>query len=371
MRAEASAYGLSDKVAGGHNNTKMIFSWKGAKRPILALAPMSGYTDTAYRQLIKGIEPRVICFTEFTSADGIFYDSKMTLKQLDFNPNEERPLVAQIFGKKPLHFAEAAKRIEAMGIDAIDINMGCPSRKVLSSDHGCALLKNPGRAAELMEAVAKATKLPVSVKTRIGADKLDLPWFIQFCKDMESAGAQLLSIHGRTAKQMYTGRADWEPIYEVKRAVSIPVIGNGDIRSAADAVEKLTAPPGSPCAGITLDGVMVGRGTMGNPWLMAEIAAAFYGESYSPPSTFEEKVSTYLRHAELCVESKGEERGMKEMRKHFVQLLRGFNGASAYRAQVVQISTLEEARCILNEIVEKLRADKLDQTGNSSTYFSK
>lgn len=338
----------------------MTFSWKDAKRPILALAPMAGYTDTAYRQLIKGIEPRVICFTEFTSADGIVYDSKMTLKQLDFNPNEERPLVAQIFGKKPASFAEAAKRIEAMGIDAIDINMGCPAKKVVSSDHGSALLKNPCRAAELVEAVAKATKLPISVKTRIGANTLDLPWFVQFCKDMESAGAQLLSIHGRTAKQMYTGRADWEPIYEVKRNVGIPVIGNGDIRSAADAVEKLG----------NLDGVMVGRGTMGNPWLMAEIAAAFYGEEYTPPKTFEEKVSTYIRHAELCVESKGEERGMKEMRKHFVQLLRGFDGASEYRAQVVQISTLTEARAILLEIVEKLQAAKLGQTGNSSTYFS-
>lgn len=323
----------------------MAFSWKDQKRPILALAPMAGYTDTAYRQLIKGIEPRVICFTEFTSADGIVYESKMTLKQLDFNENEERPLVAQIFGKKPEHFARAAKIIEQMGIDAIDINMGCPAKKVVSSDHGSALLKNPCRAAQLVEAVAKATKLPVSVKTRIGADRCDLPWFIQFCKDMESAGAQLLSIHGRTAKQMYTGRADWEPIYEVKRNVNIPVIGNGDIRSAADAVEKLG----------NLDGVMVGRGTMGNPWLMAEIAAAFYGGSYTKPLTFEEKMPTYLRHAELCVESKGEERGMKEMRKHFVQLLRGFDGASDYRSQVVQISTLEEARRILYEIVEKLR----------------
>ncbi|MEK9159409.1 MAG: tRNA dihydrouridine synthase DusB [Patescibacteria group bacterium] len=336
-----------------------MFSWKDPKRPILALAPMAGYTDTAYRQLIKGIEPRVICFTEFTSADGIVYDSKMTLKQLDFNPDEERPLVAQIFGKKPANFAEAAKRIEAMGIDAIDINMGCPAKKVVSSDHGSALLKNPCRAAEIVEAVAKACKIPVSVKTRIGSDKLDLPWFVQFCKDMESAGASLLSIHGRTAKQMYMGRADWEPIYEVKRNVGIPVIGNGDVKSVADALAKLG----------NLDGVMVGRGTMGNPWLMAEIAAAFNGEDYTPPQTFEEKMPTYLRHAELCVESKGEERGIKEMRKHFVQLLRGFDGASEYRAQVVQINTLDEARRILYEIVEKLRSGKLALTANSKTYF--
>ncbi len=322
----------------------MPFSWTGAKRPILALAPMAGYTDTAYRQLVKGIEPRTICFTEFTSADGLAYDSKMTLKQLDFNPDEERPLVAQIFGKKPEHFAEAARRIEAMGIDAIDINMGCPAKKVVSSDHGSALLKNPCHAVKLVEATVKATKLPVSVKTRIGSDQLDLPWFIQFCKDLESAGISLLSIHGRTAKQMYLGKADWEPIYEVKRNVGIAVIGNGDIRSAEDAVQKLG----------NLDGVMVGRGTMGNPWVMAEIAAALYGETYISPKTFAEKLPTYLRHAELCVESKGEERGMKEMRKHFVNLIRGFDGASEYRAKVVNLSTLAEAKAVLYEVLEKI-----------------
>lgn len=322
----------------------MAFNWKDLKRPILALAPMAGYTDTAYRQLIKGIEPRVICFTEFTSADGLIHGSKMTLKQLDFNPNEERPLVAQIFGKKPESFAEAAKIIEDMGIDAIDINMGCPAKKVVSSDHGSALLKNPTRALELIEATVKATKLPVSVKTRIGSNELDLPWFVQFCKDMESAGVQLLTIHGRTAKQMYTGTANWDPIYEVKRNLSIPVIGNGDVKSVADALHKLG----------NLDGVMVGRGTMGNPWIMKEIAAAFYGEEYTPPQTYAEKLPTYLRHAELLVQYKGEEHGMKEMRKHFVHLIRGFDGASEARAKVVHISTLEEAKHVLYGLLDQL-----------------
>jgi tRNA-dihydrouridine synthase B len=335
----------------------MAFNWKDLKRPILALAPMAGYTDTAYRQLIKGIEPRVICFTEFTSADGIVYNSKMTLRQLDFNPSEERPLVAQIFGKKPEHFAKAAKVIEDMGIDAIDINMGCPAKKVVSSDHGSALLKNPCRAMEIVEATAKATKLPVSVKTRIGSDVLDLPWFIQFCKDLENAGAQLLTIHGRTAKQMYLGQAQWDPIYEVKRHVNIPVIGNGDVKSVKDAQEKLG----------NLDGVMVGRGTMGNPWVMAEIAAAFYGEDYTPPQTYAEKLPTYIRHAELLVEYKGEEHGMKEMRKHFVHLIRGFDGASEARAQVVQISTLEEAKNVLYGLLDRLPAGPPRET---PAYFN-
>jgi tRNA-dihydrouridine synthase B len=318
----------------------MAFSWADLPRPILALAPMAGYTDTAYRQLVKGIEPRVICFTEFTSADGIVHDSANTLKQLDFNPDEERPLVAQIFGKHPDHFTKAAQRIEAMGIDALDLNMGCPAKKVVSSDHGSALLKNPCLAVEIVEATVRGTKLPVSFKTRLGVNEINLPKIIQFCKDLENAGAQLITLHGRTAKQMYTGLADWDAIREIKRHVKVPVLGNGDIRSAQDAVDKLG----------NLDGVMVGRGTMGNPWLMREIAAAFWGEDYTPPLTFAEKLPGILRHTELNVETKGERRGILEMRKHFVGHLKGFEGARELRSQVVQISTLAEARQVLEEV---------------------
>ena len=316
------------------------FSWESAKRPILALAPMAGYTDSAYRRLIKSIEPRVICFTEFTSVDGIIYASPGSLRQLDFNPNEEKPLVAQIFGSKPEHFTEAAKRLEAMGVDAIDINMGCPAKKIVSNDYGSALLKNPGHAVKLVEATVKGTSLPVSVKTRIGSSCYVPNDFISFCKNIESAGATLLSIHGRTANQMYTGLADWEAIYEVKRNVGIPVIGNGDVKGAEDALKKLG----------NLDGVMVGRATMGNPWVMAEIAAAFYGEEYKAPQTFLEKIPTFLKHCELMIELKGEERGIIEMRKHFVGAFRGFNGASEYRQRMVLITTFAEAKSILKEV---------------------
>ncbi len=327
--------------------------WKdlAAQGPIVALAPMAGYTDSAYRQLIKGIEPRVICFTEFTSADGIVYDSEATLSQLDFNPDEERPLVAQIFGKVPKNFATAAQKIESMGIDAIDINMGCPAKKVVSSDHGSALLKNPCKALEIVEATVKATKLPVSVKMRIGVSELDLPWLIQFAKDLESTGIQLLTIHGRTAKQMYLGKADWQPMYEIKKNLGIPVIGNGDIRTAADALEKIG----------NLDGVMIGRGTMGNPWVMREVMAAFKGESYTAPETLAEKLPTILRHAELNVQSKGERRGMLEMRKHFASLIKGFEGASDFRSRVVRIETLEEARRILKEVEEAVLLSESQQ----------
>jgi tRNA-dihydrouridine synthase B len=325
----------------------MKFSWKNQTRPILALAPMAGYTDSAFRRLSKEIEPRQICFTEFTSTDGIVYKSKNTLSQLDFD-EVERPIIMQIFGKRPANFTEAASRLEEMGADAIDINMGCPAKKVVSSDHGSALLKNPKLAAEIVEATVKGTSLPVSVKTRIGINQLDLPWFIQFCRDLESAGASLITIHGRTTKQAYTGLADWEPIYAVKNALTIPVIGNGDVRSAKDALSKLK----------NLDGIMVGRATMGNPWLMREIAAALYQDpkledtSYQAPQTFAQKLPTLLRHCELAVETKGEIRGMKEMRKHFVSALKGFTDARKYRSEVVQISTLAQAREILTQIAE-------------------
>jgi tRNA-dihydrouridine synthase B len=328
----------------------MPFSWKDQSRPILALAPMAGYTDSAFRQLVKEIEPRAICFTEFTSTDGIVHNSKNTFKQLDFNPEVEKPIIAQIFGKKPENFTQAAAKVEALGVDAIDLNMGCPAKKVVSSDHGSALLKNPTLAMKIIEATVKGTSLPVSVKTRIGTSSLDLPWFIQFCKDIESAGASLITIHGRTAKQAYTGKSDWEPIYEVKKNVGIPVIGNGDITSTADALTKLSSPDGT-----SLDGVMIGRATMGNPWLMREIAAALYNdENYTPPQTFSEKLPTILRHCELVTATKGEERGIKEMRKHFVSLLKGFFGASKYRAEVVHISTLKEAQTVLTEIAKEL-----------------
>ena len=323
--------------------------WKeqAKKGPILALAPMAGYTDSPYRQLVKSAEPRTICFTEFTSVDGIVYESKNTLSQLDFNPNEERPLVAQIFGKKPEHFKKAAQKLEEMGVDAVDINMGCPAKKVVSSDHGSALLKNPCRAVEIVAATVAGTSLPVSVKMRLGINEVKIDWLIQFCQDLVSAGASLLTLHGRTAKQMYSGVADWETIYEVKRHVNVPVIGNGDIRSAQDALDKIG----------NLDGVMVGRGTMSKPWLMREIAAAFYGEEYKAPETFLEKLPFIWKHCELNVACKGERRGTLEMRKHLAALIKGFDGASDFRARLVRVESLEEIRSILDEIVEGLTPD--------------
>jgi len=345
------------------------FSWKNHRRPIVALAPMSGVTDASFRRLVKEIAPETIVYSEFLSTDAIHYGAKKTMAMTNFDPEKESPFIVQIFGKDPAHFLTAAKVIEEMGADGIDINMGCPAARVVSSCHGSALMKTPELAFELVRSAKKAVKIPVSVKTRLGWDSSEN--FIRFCTGLCEAGADALAIHGRTYTQKYSGKADWEPIYELKKHVAVPVIGNGDITSASDAAEKLG----------NLDGVMIGRGTVGNPWLMRDVCGAlnsqrveksksrkvnksldpstfrpfdfstfrlfdFQMSAVSEP-TFPEKIPIILRHCELAVELKGEKRGMLEMRKHLASYTKGFDGARELRARLVKVETLGEVGEIL------------------------
>src|SRR3990167_9122934 len=215
----------------------MSFSWKTTPRPIVALAPMAGVTDASYRQLIKRIAPEVIVYTEFLSTDAIHYGARKTMELLSFDAALERPFIVQVFGKDPEHFLSAAKVIEELGADGIDINMGCPAAKVVSSCHGSALIRNPCLAAELVHATVKAVTIPVSVKTRLGWETADT--LIPFCKSLIEAGASALAIHGRRYHDKFSGKANWDPIYELKREVGVPVIGNGDIASGEDAVRMI------------------------------------------------------------------------------------------------------------------------------------
>ncbi len=296
---------------------------------------MAGVTDASYRQFIKSIAPETVVYTEFLSTDAIHYGAERTLKMVDFDPALERPFIVQVFGHDPDHFLSAAKVIEEMGADGIDINMGCPAAKVVSSCHGAALLKDADLAARLVEATVKAVTIPVSVKTRLGwSTATDL---IPFCKRLVDSGAQALAIHGRRYCDKFTGKADWEPIYELKKNVSVPVIGNGDVLAVKDALEKIG----------NLDGVMVGRGTFGNPWLLKDIADAFRDRSsVSSPTverlTFREKVPYILSHCELAVKLKGERTGMLEMRRHLCGYVKGFPGASELRQRLMKIETLAE-----------------------------
>lgn len=317
----------------------MKFSWNNIQRPVVALAPMAGVTDASYRQLIKRLAPEVVVYTEFLSTDAIHYGAKKTLEMLHFNSELERPFIVQIFGKDPDHFLSAAKVIEELGADGIDINMGCPAARVTSSCHGSALIRNPKLACELVAATREAVSIPVSVKTRLGWDTSET--LIPFCTKLIEAGADALAIHGRTYAQKYSGVADWEPIYELKKVVDVPVIGNGDIFSAQDAVDKIG----------NLDGVMIGRGTFGNPWLMRDTVCALKtGKIHNTlgEMSFEDKIPFIIDHCRLAVETKGERRGMLEMRKHLASYVKGIEGARELRSRLVRVEHVEEVESILN-----------------------
>ncbi|TSC79182.1 MAG: tRNA-dihydrouridine synthase [Candidatus Peregrinibacteria bacterium Gr01-1014_25] len=334
------------------------FSWSSAPKPVVALAPMAGVTDASYRRFIKRLAPETIVYSEFLSTDAIHFGARKTLSMLAFDPAVERPFIVQIFGDDPGHFLSAAKVIEQLGADGIDINMGCPAAKVVSSCHGAALLKDADLAAELVHATKKAVSIPVSVKTRLGWNTKD--GLIAFCTKLVEAGADALAVHGRRYCDKFTGAADWEPIYELKRALpNIPVIGNGDIATAADAVAKIG----------NLDGVMVGRGTWGNPWLMADITEAlrchasgqraaplrqgFEGQADSEQRntvatmTFTDKIPFILEHCTLAVDVKGEKRGMLEMRRHLSSYVKGFPGAADLRMKLMQVERLDDVRALL------------------------
>ncbi len=314
-----------------------MFSWNATLRPIVALAPMAGVTDAAYRQLIKELAPEVVVYSEFLSTDAIHYGAKKTMRMMHFDPTLERPFIVQVFGKKPEHFVSACKVVEEMGADGIDINMGCPAARVVSSCHGSALIRKPELAAELVRSAAKSVRIPVSVKTRLGWDSSET--LITFGKLLQDAGAAALAIHGRTYTQKYGGSADWNPIYELKKHLSIPVIGNGDITSGHNALEKIG----------NLDGVMIGRGSLGNPWVFREVIDALKSGSAQTiiERSFEEKIAIMLRHSELAAKHKGEPRGILEMRKHYVNYVRGFDGAKEMRQKLMDAETIDDVKAIL------------------------
>ncbi|MFL2744245.1 MAG: tRNA dihydrouridine synthase, partial [bacterium] len=244
-------------------------SWSEVKRPIVCLAPMDGVTNSAYRQIIRSLSKDVILFSEFTSVDGLLRSEHVRLR-LDFEPCEQ-PFFMQLFGNSPDIFAEASRMVEDRGILGVDINMGCPAKKIVHSQHGSALMQDPDKACRIVEAIRKACSLEVSVKTRLGwKDDKNL---INFAKALESAGASMLTIHGRTYNQAFKGESNWEPIYELKRNLKIPVIGNGDIRDFNHGLDKMA----------NLDGFMIGRAAIGNPW-------CFQDRRKYPEPTLDERI---------------------------------------------------------------------------------
>lgn len=304
--------------------------WKNlaANGPISTLAPMDGYTDSPYRQIVKSIAPDTVCFSEFYSADGLVHSKQLQQSALSHNPSE-KPLIIQIFGKDPEMFRQAAILIEQAGAAGVDVNMGCPAKKVVKSGHGSSLMINTDTAFRIIEEMSKAVKIPISVKTRLGWTNWE-EHLIPFAQGLQNAGANLLSVHGRTYQQAFNGKADWTGIYELKKHLSIPVIGNGDVVDYDDGMKRLG----------NLDGFMIGRSSFGNPW-------CFLPGGYIP--TLAEILAIMHEHGQLLVENKGR-KGILESRKHLVQYLHGFAGVKEYRKSLVSVESVEDIDNVLARI---------------------
>ena len=311
----------------------------------LLLAPMAGVSDLAFRHICREMGAAMV-YTEMVSAKALSYGDKKTRTLLASIP-EDKPIAAQIFGHEPEVLAETAPMaVEYSGADILDINMGCPVGKIAGNGDGCGLMKDIELARKIIEAVVKTAGVPVTVKFRKGWDKGSIN-AVEFGKMCQEAGAAAITVHGRTRVQMYEGQADWDIIREVKNAVSIPVIANGDIFSGEDAEHILRY---TGC-----DGAMIGRGSFGDPWIFRDGNAAIAGEEIPPRPSVAERMDTVLAQIELSAEMRGERLACLEARRHMAWYLRGVPYSGAYKSDIVKIETLEDMRKIAKRIKSELR----------------
>lgn len=295
------------------------------------LAPLAGITDAPMRRLCHE-QGAALTYSEMVSAKGMWYGDKNTGKLL-YTYKDEGPVAIQIFGHEPEVIAFAARELSKKDGVMIDINMGCPVPKIVKNGEGSALLKDPDLIYHVVSAAVKNSDLPVTAKIRIGWDEKSIN-AVETAHAVEAAGAAAIAVHGRTREQYYSGKADWSQIAAVKRAVDIPVIGNGDVTDGSSAVSMMKE---TGC-----DFVMIARGALGNPWIFREALAAWKGEPIPQPPSAEEKKTMMLRHLKDLAELKGEYAAVREMRKHVGWYLKGVKGAAAFRGKVNSLTSIAD-----------------------------
>ena len=302
------------------------------------MAPMAGVTDKPYRTICMEMGCGLV-YSEMVSAKGLFYNSANTEKLMDCESGCG-PYAIQLFGSEPEIMAGMAKKIEDMPFDIIDVNMGCPAPKIVKNGDGSALMKNVSLAGEIISAMVQSQKKPVTVKFRKGFDEETIN-AVEFAKAMEKAGAAAVAVHGRTREQYYSGKADWDIIKEVKKAVNIPVIGNGDITSPQTAKAMFDY---TDC-----DAIMIGRASEGNPWIFKRITHYINTGELLPEPTNREKAETVIQHAKMLIDFKGEYIGVREMRRHLAFYTKSMPQASAMRAEINTVMNMNDIEFLVNK----------------------